>query len=419
MFRAIYSLISIAWIYHLSERKISMTGSIQTKKGRANYYAVLNVYDDNGKRKQKWIDTEIPVKGNNKRKADAKLKELLAEYSTNGVNLNRDVLFISFMEQWLETMKVSISSSTHHGYVKIFKTNICPYFERKKLKLSELTPMHIQQYVNDKVVYLSPNTVTKHLVNMSKCLKSAVKQSIIPFNPVDRIEKPKVIRYMGAKFYNENQIEQLIEHSKEDPLEIVILLAVFYGLRRSEVLGLKWSAIDFANKTISIKHTVVKTDNVIHKRDRTKNDASNATFPMPDRIISALKQWQTRQLGLKALQPKDFPEIEYVCTYDDGRLLSPDYISQHFVILLNKIGLPRIRFHDLRHSSASYLKYLGFDLKDIQVWLRHKDIQTTLNLYTHLDMAAKENIANSINARLQVLQPPGNGLNQPSKNVLE
>jgi len=283
----------------------------------------------------------------------------------------------------------------------VFKNHIRPYFEKKKLKLSELTPMHIQQYTNAKVAEVSPNTVKKHLVNLSKCLNSAVRQNIIPFNPVSRIEKPKIIKYKGAKFYNEKQIEQLLEHSKGDPLEIVILLAVFYGLRRSEVLGLKWSAIDFVNKTIAIEHTIVKTGNIVHRQNRTKNDASNATFPMSDRILSALRQWQMRQQELKELQPNDFPEIEYVCTYADGRPLSPDYVTQHFVRLLNNVGLPRIRFHDLRHSFASYLKFLGFDLKDIQVWLRHKDIQTTLNLYTHLDMEAKKNIANSIDARLR------------------
>jgi len=378
-----------------------MTGSLQSKKGRSNYYAVLSYYDDNGKRKQKWVDTKIPTKGNNKRKADAKLTEILAEYSTKGIDLNRDIEFLDFMEQWLETMKISVASSTHHYYVVLFKKHIRPFFEGRRLKLSELTPMHIQQYVNAKVAVMSPNTVKKHLVNMSKCLNSAVNQNIIPFNPVSRIEKPKAIKFTGAKFYNENQIEQLLEHSKGDPLEIVILLAVYYGLRRSEVLGLKWNAIDFVSKTIAIEHTVVKTGSVIHKRDRTKNDASNATFPLPDKIALALKQWQTHQQELKALQPNDFPEIEYVCTYADGRPLSPDFVTQHFVRLLDKKGLPRIRFHDLRHSSASYLKFLGFDLKDIQVWLRHKDIQTTLNLYTHLDMEAKMNIANKIDARLK------------------
>jgi len=137
---------------------------------------------------------------------------------------------------------------------------------------------------------------------------------------------PKKVKYTGAKRYNEKQIERLLECSKGDALEIVILLAIFYGLRRSEVLGLKWSAVDMENDTIDIKHTVVSMSGKHFNLDSTK--------------------------------------------------------------------------HDLRHSSAGYLKHPGFDLKDINVWLRHKDIQTTANLYLDLDMSAKSEIANTLESKL-------------------
>lgn len=83
--------------------------------------------------------------------------------------------------------------------------------------------------------------------------------------------------------------------------------------------------------------------------------------------------------------------------------MKPDYVSRHFKLLLSKNDLKTIRFHDIRHSSASYLKHLGFDLKDIQVWLRHADIQTSMNLYTHLDMDAKRNIAKKLDNRITAL----------------
>jgi len=381
-----------------------MTGSIQTKRGRANYYAVLNTYDSNGKRKPKWIDTNVPVKGNNKRKADAKLKELLVKYSTEGIDLNKDALFIDFMKQWLETRRFSIATTTHDAYAIVLTRYIQPYFEKKSLCLSDITPVVIQQYVTEMLKKVSPNTVRKHLANISKCLDSAVKQNIIAFNPVKRIEMPKKVKFTGARHYNERQIEQLLEYAINDPLEIVIRLTLFYGLRRSEVLGLRWDAINFDDKTIAIKHTVVKVENAIHMNDRTKNDSSFATFPIPEKILLELDRWRTRQQEYKSLQPNDYHDTGYVCTYKDGRLLSPDYVTQHFAWLLRKNGMPHIRFHDLRHSSASYLKHLGFDLKDIQIWLRHKDIQTTMNLYTHLDMDAKSNIANSLDAKFKALE---------------
>ena len=106
----------------------------------------------------------------------------------------------------------------------------------------------------------------------------------------------------------------------------------------------------------------------------------------------------------KSFQPYDYIDEGYVCTQNDGSLIKPSYVSKHFALILRKNGMPHIRFHDLRHSSASYLKYLGFDMKDIQTWLRHADIQTTMNLYTHLDMTAKAEIANRLDSRLIKLQ---------------
>jgi len=386
-----------------------MTGHIQEKKGRANYYAVLNVYDSEGRRKQKWIDTGFPVKGNNKRKANEKLKELLAKYDESLVDLSNDVSFVDYLNQWLETAKVSIAPTTYDAYRLVMDRHVLPYFEPKGLRVVNVTPAHIQQYVNDKLKTLSPNTVRKHLANISKCFDVAVKQGVVSFNPVKRIEVPKKVRFTGAKRYNEGQIEKLLECSKGDPLEIVIKLTLFYGLRRSEVLGIRWSAVDFDEKTLSIQHTVVKIGKTVHKSDRTKNEASRTIFPIPSIIMKELTKWRKRQQELKALQPNDYLESGYVCTYPDGRLLSTDYVSKHFALLLKRNGLPHIRFHDLRHSAAGYLKRLGFDLKDIQTWLRHRDIQTTMDIYVDLGMDEKVSIADSLDEKFRSFETSGRG----------
>ena len=380
-----------------------MTGSIQQKNDRKNYYAVLNVYDESGKRKLKWVDAGIPTKGNNKRLANKRLAEILSEYSDGGIDITKDELFTDFMVRWLETRKRFIANTTYDGYSIILNAHILPYFSKRKLKVKDVTPAVVQKYVDDKLKTLSANSVRKHLANLSKCLGSAVKQNIIAYNPVKRIEMPKKERFTGAKHYNERQIEQLLEISKGDPLEIVIMLTLFYGLRRSETLGLSWTAVDFETKTITIKHTVTRIGKTLHKNNSTKNASSHASFPMSEKIIADLQRWRVWQLEMKALQPNDYQDSDYICTKPNGELLSPDFVSQHFALLLKRNNMPHIRFHDLRHSSASYLKSLGFDLKDIQTWLRHQSIVTTMNLYTHLDMSAKENIANNLNAKLQAI----------------
>jgi len=381
-----------------------MTGSIQQKSNRRNYFALLNVYDEQGKRKQKWVDTGVPVKGNNKRVANKRLQEILLEHGRDGVDMTKDGLFVDFLKDWLDIWRMSISPTTYDSYKMTMDVHILPYFEKKRLKVTDVSPAIIQQYVNFKLKELSPNTVRKHLANISKCLDSAVKQNIIVTNPVKRIELPKKVKFTGAKHYNERQIEMLLECCKGDPLEGVILFTLFYGLRRSETLGLMWDAVDFENKTIAIKHTVIRINKELHKQDRTKNDSSYTAFPMPEKIIAELLRIKEHQQNLKALQPNDYTDEGYVFTKPNGEVLSPEYVSKHFKLILAKNSLPHIRFHDLRHSTASYLKFRGFDLKDIQTWLRHKDIQTTMNLYTHLDMEAKENIADVLNAKFQLLE---------------
>ena len=235
-----------------------MTGTVQIKKDRPNYYIVLDYIDPNGKRKRPWITTDIPVRGNNKRLANEKLKEVLNEYESKNIDLSKDILFTDFMTQWLETLinSKSISPTTFDGYKLILNAHIIPYFSSLKIKLKDLTPAQLQKYVNDKMKILSPNTIIKHLHNISKCLDSAVRQNIILYNPAQRIEKPQKVKYTGAKYFSQIQIEQLLSVVKGDLLETIILIAIFYGLRRSEILGLKWDAIDMENNVFTIKHTV-------------------------------------------------------------------------------------------------------------------------------------------------------------------
>jgi integrase len=380
-----------------------MTGSLHKKEGRKNWFAVLNTCDSNGKRKQKWVDTGVSTKGDNKRKAEAKLQELLVQYGNGRINPIKDPFFTDFMEQWLDLYKPSLSPTTYDAYRMTLDVHILPFFKPMKLRVKEITPVVVQEYICEKLKVMKSNTVRKHLANISKCLESAERQRIIPYNPVKCIDLPKKVKFTGAKHYDEKEILRLLECAKGDPLEIVIKLTLFYGLRRSEILGLRWSSIDFKANTLTINHTVVKVGHTVHRHDRTKNESSCTTFPVSEKIISALVEWRIRQQELKALQPNDYHDSDYICTYADGRPLSPHFVSSHFKILLKNSGMPHIRFHDLRHSAACYLKYMGFDLKDIQVWLRHKDIQTTMNIYVSLGMEEKTNIANRLDAKFQSL----------------
>jgi hypothetical protein len=196
--------------------------------------------------------------------------------------------------------------------------------------------------------------------------------------------------------------EKLLEIAEKDELHLVILLTAYYGLCRSEVLGLKWSAIDFTDKKIAIRHKVLEESGEIHGYDVMKTKSSYRTLPLIPVVEEALRN----QISFRDEMKKAFRKgyctdyEEYICTDALGRLYRPDYVSEHFALLLKNNGLRHIRFHELRHSCASLLLAKKVPMKMIQEWLGHSDISTTSNIYSHLDAESKLESADIIGAAL-------------------
>ena len=374
-----------------------VSGHLSEKKG--HYYAVITYKDGLGNRKTKWIATGLPVKGNKKR-AEAFLNEQKLKYEEIDSS-PEEILFADYMEEWLEIVKTSIATVTYSSYSMMVKKTIAPYFRRRKIKLVDLTAKDIQNFYLAELKRVSANTVIHYHANIHKALKYAVKLDLIPTNPADKIERPRKGSFKGS-FYDTEEMKLLLEAVKGTKFEIPVMLAAFYGLRRSEVLGLKWDAVDFDKNTITIKHTVTTCEldgkRILVKEDRTKNKASMRTLPLVDFV-------KEKPLSLKAEQEenrmlcgrsyiKDF--IGYICINEIGDLIKPGYLSVEFPKLLEKKGLRRIRFHDLRHSCASLLIANGVPMKQIQEWLGHSDFSTTANIYAHLDYSSKLSSADAL-----------------------
>ena len=208
------------------------------------------------------------------------------------------------------------------------------------------------------------------------------------------MERPRKDRFT-ASFYDGNEVNRLFQAARGTPLELPVMLAAFYGLRRSEVVGLKWDAIDFENKTIAIRHTVTacaeKGRRIEVAADTTKTASSRRTLPL-------VPAFQTKLAALKEQQEKNrilcgrsycTDYLGYVLVDAMGNRLKLSYISTAFPALLKRNGLRPIRFHDLRHSCASLLLKNGVPMKQIQEWLGHSDFSTTANIYAHLDAGSK------------------------------
>ena len=180
-----------------------------------------------------------------------------------------------------------------------------------------------------------------------------------------------------------------------DKLELIIQLAAFYGLRRAEVMGLRWEAIDFEAKTLTIRHIVTSTridgKKILVEADRAKTKSSLRTLPLVDPIAERLKAVKEQQEYNQKICGNCYNQeyLGYVFVDAMGNLIQPDSVTTGFPQLLKENGLRRIRFHDLRHSCASLLLKEGVPMKQIQEWLGHSDISTTANIYAHLDSQSK------------------------------
>ncbi len=375
-----------------------MTGSLQIKNGK--YQIVLNLTDSNGKRKQKWISTGLDVKGN-KRNAEKLLREKLEEYEDCQV-INSDIMFHNYLLHWLECVKNNIDIITYQSYSSVVNSHIIPYFKMNPCRLSKLNREIIQDYIDYKAANgrldgkggLAPKTIREQKLIIQLASKEAIKEKLISVNPCEFVKLPKAVR-REATFYNQDELEQLFQKSRNEKLYPLIYITVIYGLRRSEVLGLKWDSVNFQNKTVTIKHTVVRHNSVVRK-DTTKTASSYRIYPMDDEVEKLLLQVKyTEEINRKTFADC-YIENDYIFKWENGMPYNPDYITSKFSKILKNNDLPHIRFHDLRHSCASLLITKGFSLKDIQDWLGHADFSTTANFYAHLDIGRKKSIAQSI-----------------------
>lgn len=390
-----------------------VAGHLREKDGY--YHIVLSYNDENGKRKTTCRSTKLPVKGNKKR-AEAMLQKARREMDEtlqcqelarrHAMEPERaPIFFTGFLNDWLNMMKPSLELTTYASYKNAIQKQIIPFFEQSfpKLLLWDVTPLHIQTYYTYELETrkVSTNTVIHRHASIRKALQYAFKTDLIPSNPADKVQRPKKNAH-ECEPYKADELAKLFTLVKGTQLELGVLLAAFYGLRREEVLGLKWDAIDFERKTIAIRHTVTEASvdgkHVIFAKDRTKTKSSHRSLPLVQPFESFLRELKKKQsenrLICGSAYCRDNPDYVYV--NDLGERVKPGWLTAAFPAFLEKHGMRRIRFHDLRHSCASLLYANGVALKDIQEWLGHSDIGTTGNIYTHLDYSSKVNSAQAI-----------------------
>ena len=376
-----------------------ISGSLQKKNGK--WYTVIYAKDRENNRAQKWETTGLPIKGN-KKEAEKILRERILHYEALEGCVRDDVLLSEFIPLWLESIKKKVEPNTYDGYRHYCENHIVPYFRNLNLKVNSATFEDIQKFLDHKIESgrldgtggLSVKTVREFKNILSSVFSLAKKKRIIRENPCELVELPKPSK-KKQNFYTSEQAMDLLKKIRCENIYPIIYITLVYGLRRSEVLGIKWDSVDFDRRLVTIQHTVVDYDDV-YEKDKTKTDASFRTYPMTNDVYELFLKAKISEKNNRKLFGKEYTENDYVFKWEDGHTYSPDYITARFRKLLKKYDLPHIRFHDLRHSCASILINNGYELKDISDWLGHGSIQITADYYGHLAMERKNKIANAM-----------------------
>lgn len=375
-------------------------GTLSKEYGR--WYMRI-VYIENHKQHHLKRTTGLPATQSHKKKAKAMLEELVHEYK-HKVSLSDEIVTVTdLVERWLR-QKTDIRQNTLEIYC--YQCNaILDYFLLHPCLVRDLTPHDITEYyAYEKRKGLSAKTIKEHHSNLTQALDYAIELRLIQTNPakvarLPKREKPEV------NFLDLEQTQTLLDAVRGHTLEVPVTLAVNLGLRRSEVLGLRWEAIDFTKSLLYVDHTTILVGSKMEDMAKTKNATSKRILPLSSDILSYLKKVKHSQMEakLKAGDAWDSSGDGFVCIREDGRRISPSYVSQNFKKFCKQNGLKEIRFHDLRHSCASLLISMGYQLKDVQDFLGHASISTTADIYGHVDLSRKSVMQEGLSKALKTV----------------
>jgi integrase len=325
-----------------------------------------------------------------KREAEKLMNEMLYQLQT-GTYIDPSNLTVGeYLHRWLNThCKTNLAPKTYHSYLCEINNHIIP--ELGMLSLDKLTPMHLQEYYSKKLTSgrkdgqggLSARSVNYHHRILRTALKHATQLQLISRNPADAVVPP---RFRSKEMYvlNKEQVLDFLDAIQDHRDYKLILTAVYTGLRKGELLGLRWADVDLKKNTLNVRQQLqyISGQGIMFKTPKTEK--SRRQIPLMPIVAAALKQLKKEQAQEKLIHGSDYEDNDLVFCSENGRPLDPNVLGRRFRKLARKHGHPELRFHDLRHTCATLLLAAGVDAKKVQEIMGHESISTTLDIYGHV-----------------------------------
>jgi len=369
-----------------------MRGHI-VKRYKNSYTIVLNLGIDptTGKRKQQWVSVKGTKKG-----AEKKLSELLNQLD-NGIYMKPGKTTLGeFLERWLKDyVWLNLAPRTAEGYESIIRSQLIPGLGNTRL--TQLKPEHLQRYYSEKLSGgrcdgkgpLSQTTVSHHHTCLHRALKMAFEWGLINRNPADAVTPPRPQR-SEMQTMNEDEVRVFLEAARSTPYYALFYLALFSGLRRSELLALRWCDVDLVIGEVSVNRSLHRLHDGSIVIQQPKTPKARRPVALPPSATLVLREHKEKQALEYSMLGTSLKDDGLVFSQPNGRPLLPDTVSHAWTKIVKRAGLKHFRFHDGRHTHASLLLKQNVHPKVVQERLGHATISTTLDLYSHVAPGLQE-----------------------------
>jgi len=362
-----------------------MRGHI-VKRSKNSYSIVINLGKDSttGKCKQRWVS----VKGT-KKDAEKRLSELLHQIDNGTYIVPSKTTLAEYLERWLsDYVKPNLSPRGYERYESIVRVHILPSLG--STGLTQLRPEHLQKHYTSKLNNgLSPRTVRYHHVVLHKALQTAVKWGLVSRNVADGVDAPRV-QPTDMQTWDEDDVARFLEAIKDSPYYVLFYTAIFTGMRRSELLALRWCDVDFIFSQVYINRSLHQLKDGSYVFTQPKSAKSRRTIALSPSANLTLQKHKDKQEVQRAMLGVSLKDEDLVFSKVEGNPLRPNTVSRAWTILAARSGLKVIRLHDARHTHASLMLKQGVHPKIVQERLGHATIAVTLDTYSHVAPGLQE-----------------------------
>ncbi len=362
-----------------------------TKRGDS-WTAVVDLPPDpaTGKRRQKRVTART------KRELEQQVAALIQAGQAGFIDAGK-LTVRDYFERWLETTAPTLRAVTVRRYRDVARLHIVGVIGNTPL--TKLTAADVQRLYADRLKRLSPTTVRYVHAVLHHALDDAVKWGLLVRNVADAVEPPKKAR-TEMQVWNAEQVGRVLRAAADDPLEALWRLAIYTGMRRGELLALKWSDLDLDAGALSVQRSLGRGRTSRLEEGEPKSRSGRRRIALSPSVVESLKRHRVRQLEHRLAVGDAYEDRGYLFANETGAHIHPNTLYRRFQDLTKRAGVPTIRFHDLRHTSATLLLAQGVHGKIVQERLGHANIAMTLDLYSHVTADMQRHAADALEAAL-------------------